>query len=244
MHKIHTCAALALSTILTAGAISTAYAAPEGNRAGPGDAGTHGMKIADIEARAKAMFDKVDTNHDGSVSRAEFDAAPPPPHMQRGMRGRGAMGDMGPMHHMMPMDGDHPPPPDADEAANPDGAGPNAPGRFMHRPDPKVELPALFTRLDANKDGKLTTAEFMKLPDARRAQMRDHMFKALDKDGNGSLSPTEFPPFVAYLKALDKNGDGVVTRDEMPRHGWGMHRPGGAAADGKRDAPNGAGGPE
>lgn len=131
------------------------------------------------------------------------------------------------------MGSDHPPPPDFDAPA-PQGAE-----GHPHRPDPKVALPALFKRLDANNDGRLSADEFAKLPDARRAQMREHMFRMLDKDGNGSLSREEFPPFVARLKALDKNGNGVVTRDELPRHGRRSHGPG-AENGPPNGSPNGA----
>lgn len=177
-----------------------AGAAPEGR----GWSG-HDIKIADAEAKATQMFDKVDSDHDGVVSHAEFDAAPRPRfpmhHMGLGM----AMAKLAPHNPHGPMSG-----PDGDHV----------------RPDPTVELPALFKRLDTNHDGHLTNGEFAKLPDAHRAQMQEHIYAMLDADHNGSLSRAEFPPLVAHLKALDKNSDGVVTTDELPRRGkrHGMNR--------------------
>ena len=251
-------AALGATFVLSAALCATALAAtvtaaaPEQHRWHRGDAKMPDIKIADMEAKAAAVFDKIDTNHDGAISAAEFDAMPPMGGMAR-MRGMhrmhpmgdrmgggmgdrmgGGMGDrMGGMGGGGAMGSDHPPPPDFDAPA-PQGAE-----GHPHRPDPKVALPALFKRLDANNDGRLSADEFAKLPDARRAQMREHMFRMLDKDGNGSLSREEFPPFVARLKALDKNGNGVVTRDELPRHGRRSHGPG-AGNGPPNGSPNGA----
>jgi Ca2+-binding EF-hand superfamily protein len=74
----------------------------------------------------------------------------------------------------------------------------------------------LFERLDADKDGRITKAEY----DAARAAE----FKTADKDGDGFLSKEEFAAhgdqrrgaFVDRMFArLDKNGDGRLTADEL-----------------------------
>jgi Ca2+-binding EF-hand superfamily protein len=85
--------------------------------------------------------------------------------------------------------------------------GPSAGERFRTQ---------FFERLDANKDGKVTKAEY----DAARAAE----FKAADKNGDGSVGKEEFAAygdqrrgdFVDRMFArLDKNGDGKLTADEL-----------------------------
>ena len=57
-------AALALS--------AAAYAAPEGPMADP--MGDQTVTRAEVEAKARAMFDKMDVNHDGKLDRADREA--------------------------------------------------------------------------------------------------------------------------------------------------------------------------
>ena len=125
----------------------------------------------------------------------------------------------------------------------PGGMGPGGPqagdeddGESGGRPGREQMLAAVFQRLDANKDGKLSTDEFTRLRDAQREEMQARHFARMDADGNGSLSRAEFPPMLAHLRTLDANKDGKVTRDEFPRH-HGRHgsqdgRPGDAAPRG------------
>ncbi len=77
---------------------------------------------------------------------------------------------------------------------------------------------ALFLeRMDANKDGKVTKAEF----DAFRAES----FKSADKNGDGVLDKDEFALYGDLRRAegierffarYDKNKDGKIAADEMP----------------------------
>ncbi len=55
------------------------------------------------------------------------------------------------------------------------------------------------------------------------------MFRALDANADGRLTPEEVRPAVeARFRAADANGDGAVTREEVPqRH---AHRGPGAPA--------------
>ena len=119
------------------------------------------------EARAKmanTMFDKIDTNKNGSLSRAEFVEHHRTMSMEHGgmpmEHGKGTMKHADMQHH----GGDHH---GMDHAAHAPSAGSSS-----------------FAKLDGNKDGKLSKAEMAKHP------MAAH-FAMLDADKNGYLSPKE-----------------------------------------------------
>ncbi|MCW5773695.1 MAG: EF-hand domain-containing protein [Rhodospirillaceae bacterium] len=88
-------------------------------------------------------------------------------------------------------------------------------------PNPAERFRAQFLeRLDTDKDGKVTKAEFLASYTAR--------FKAADKDGDGFLTKEEFAAygdqrrgeFVDRIFArLDKNGDGKLAADEIAHRG-------------------------
>lgn len=75
-----------------------------------------------------------------------------------------------------------------------------------------------FDKADTNRDDRVTSAEF--------SAFRLSQFGQLDRNGDGVVSPTDFPRLAklrpdAYAKLTgmigqsDANGDGVVTRAEM-----------------------------
>src|SRR5215468_11492747 len=73
-----------------------------------------------------------------------------------------------------------------------------------------------FERLDTNKDGKITKAEY----EASRAAE----FKSADKNGDGFISKEEFAAYSDQRRAdfvdrlfarLDKNGDGKLDAAEL-----------------------------
>lgn len=75
-----------------------------------------------------------------------------------------------------------------------------------------------FDKADTNRDNRVTSAEF--------SAFRQSQFGQLDRNGDGVVSPTDFPRLAklrpdAYAKLTgmigqsDANGDGVVTRAEM-----------------------------
>lgn len=97
------------------------------------------------------LFGAMDANHDGTVSKAEFDAFRP------GNR------------------------PDDGHPGNDQHWGPHGPGgRHMGMGPPDLN------RLDTDKDGKISLAEFS-------APMKDH-FNQMDANHDGSLSGEELKP--------------------------------------------------
>lgn len=128
-----------------------------------------GMKMPPTpEARAKmanTMFDKIDTNKNGSLSRAEFVEH----HRTMSMN-----------HGDMPM-GHHGKDTKKHEGMKHEGTGHHALDHAGHAPPAGGSV---FAKLDGNRDGKLSKGEMAKHP------MAAH-FAVLDVDKNGYLSPNE-----------------------------------------------------
>ena len=82
--------------------------------------------------------------------------------------------------------------------------------------DHKSDSQAVFKKLDANGDGKLSAAEMTRLPDVMKQQMLDK----IDTNHDGKIEKSEFE---AQAKAradrlfakMDTNGDGSISADEM-----------------------------
>lgn len=185
-----------------------------------------------------SMLTRLDWNGDGKVSRDEFVAAE---------RARFQMMDRGGAGVVLCKGA---------EGTAAQSAGPK-PGPWLHRGH-GWGARGFCAENDVNKDGKVTRDEFdaavakrfAKLSggggaitaDALAADMNQHMarmkaemFKSLDTNGDGKLTPAEYSaPAEAMFARLDANKDGVVTADEMRAafhaHHPGWHGPAGSAA--------------
>jgi Ca2+-binding EF-hand superfamily protein len=127
-------------------------------------------RSAQIQERRSGRFERLDSNHDGSISRAEFDGAfaaraehrrEGGPGMGRGRMGRGGMNQGGPGEGGMARRGGG--------MRGIGGFGANMLERLDSDHDGRVSLGeaqagalAMFDRVDANRDGTVT-------PDERRA---------------------------------------------------------------------------
>jgi Ca2+-binding EF-hand superfamily protein len=83
-------------------------------------------------------------------------------------------------------------------------------------------LSADFDVADANRDGKLDTAEMNAHREKMRVEMRakaEQRWKEADKDGDGALTREEaqasMPGLAERFEKFDSNGDGKIARDEM-----------------------------
>ncbi|MEZ5552791.1 MAG: EF-hand domain-containing protein [Pseudomonadales bacterium] len=185
-----------LRPLLTAAALVTALGASAEDANQPGEpAATREhrfpISVADLEARATAMFARIDGNADGVIDAAEFAAHDPGKGRHgehRGFRAPGAP-------HMR------------GERQSPGAAGS---ARAANRAEHEAEL---FKQLDQDADGALSEAEFAGLQAARKVLMQQRAFTRLDANGDGVLDREEFPP--RKLAGLDADGDGEISREEM-----------------------------
>ena len=109
---------------------------------------------------------------------------------------------------------------------------PAAPQPQAAQPIPRAvflkNMDADFARMDANRDGKVTKAEIEATQRAKAMReimaRNQQVFRELDKDHNGQLSPAEFAQFHAQppaangapmLKQFDSNHDGAIGQIEF-----------------------------
>jgi len=77
-----------------------------------------------------------------------------------------------------------------------------------------------FAKLDVNRNGRLSRAEFMAAAPAMPANLPDgrSLFAEFDRNRDGRISPEEFlAPFLANFDAIDRNHDQVLSPVELER---------------------------
>ena len=201
-------------------------------------------------ARFSPIFQSLDTDEDGELSKSEIkNAAKALRKLDKNKDGQLTMDEVRP--NFGPNGG-----PEGRRRGGPEGGtAPQASDSdamvknlvaFDKNGDGKLskdELPermqGMFERGDTNKDGFLTPDEIRVMAAAQQGQdgggqgpgrRMDPIFAALDLDHDGTLSEEEIDAAPESLKALDKNGDGKLTMDELRPAGG----PGGPPRDRQR----------
>ncbi len=146
------------------------------------------LSISNAEERAASRFAAIDSDGDGNLTLAEFEAAEGG---DRGMRERPRR------QHKRGM-GEH--------------------GRRAElRAAIDTEVFSLMDT-DGDGVISATEHSAADKRTIHRTARKRAMFKHLDKDASGTLQLSELSAPVARLKAADSDGDGMVTRDEMRSH--------------------------
>jgi Ca2+-binding EF-hand superfamily protein len=195
--------------LVAAGAAALATAAcglAQAQSGNEGSGGRHGifqsdsnsdgvLTRAEFDAGRTARFARLDADNNGQLTREEMHAQRGE-RGERGHRGRGHRG--GPGGHLNGAD------------ANNDGNITRE--EFLARPI------AMFERLDANSNGVIEASERPQRPE-RGAESGERRQRAdrpnPDADGNGTFSRAEFTAMGAHMfERLDANSDGRVTQEE------------------------------
>ncbi len=172
------------------------------------------------------LFTKLDKNQDGQVTADEL-TEDQKSHFERLLR----RGDKDANQSLSKDEFAEASKPEAPPEAAP-GGGPGGGPRGDFNPG------AMFERLDANKDGKLSKSE---IPEQMPGPFREGLMKAFEKAGKDELTREDMlrslgeamqgragggpggnrggGEMLQRLKSLDKNNDGKVTRDEFPAEG-------------------------
>ncbi len=159
------------------------------------------IDLGELKTAADARLAELDTDDNGLVSSAEFEAAEMRP--ERGPRD-GWRRDRGRRDGWRRDRGWW------------DGWRPNR--------GPRGNPAEVFSEADVDDDEKLSKEEFEAVPEAIRRLAQRRLFSRLDANDDASLNAEELPSRYSRLVALDANEDGKVTRDEMPRRGHRGHR--------------------
>ena len=208
-------AAVGLTALVGAGGLALAQQAGSSGPDAPppharffeADANHDGaVSRAEFDAFRTAEFARLDANHDGSVSREERRAAHPEGHGHHGQHdgdcGRGGPGgrEWGEGRH-----GDHLERADANHDGN------------ITREEFLAGPTRMFDVLDANHDGVISAderASARQRMDGERREAREHRPHP-DANNDGLLSRTEWNQAgAAMFDQLDANHDGRVTEQE------------------------------
>ena len=79
---------------------------------------------------------------------------------------------------------------------------------------------AQAAEIDADKNGTITVEELIAYHEKMRQQHMAERLKAMDRNGDGNVSVEEYEAAQTWRMArLDRNGDGQIESDEMQFHG-------------------------
>ena len=202
---------------------SAALAAESTSAMQPARAARHGRFMqpstrAEVQARTAAMFARLDTNHDGFVTKDELNAI----EARREEKAQARAQRFDPSKLFDRFDTNHDGQITAAELAAAHARHARA---ATGKPAPAAGFHGLFARADTNKDNVLTRAEFdamgqqlkarMEHASVARGGMATRMFDRSDTDKDGRVSLAEMQQAaLARFDRMDLNHDGTITPDE------------------------------
>jgi Ca2+-binding EF-hand superfamily protein len=226
--------------------LSERFAAASGGGSALSELQFANMRLGDVHKGSDRLFEKADWNADGKVSREEFLSVE---HVRFNRMDRRASGEVSctPRSHAAKAGGQ--------QSADKKDAG--AVSTHRHFGSRHARGKGFCAQFDANKDGKVTRAEFDTAANARFDKvaksggisrdgfyqmaaekvhdLQTRRFTKLDANHDGKLTLGEFEAQQKQMFArLDKNNDGAITKDEIMasrHHRFGGH--GGWHKDGK-----------
>lgn len=159
----------------------------------------------------KGRFMKhFDTNNDGSVNMAEFNAAAAERFKRMDSDANGILSKDEFRAHMRAKKDERKQKKFARMDTN--GNGSVERDEFLAHKQAKAERK--FTRMDKNGDGSVSKEEHASCKKGKHHKKR--MFKRMDKDGDGQVSQSEsLTAWSNWFKRIDANNDQVVTADEV-----------------------------
>jgi Ca2+-binding EF-hand superfamily protein len=174
----------------------------------------------DVQSHVATMFAKLDTDHDGFITKDELNAIQT--QREQKMEQRATQFDPSKIFDRLDL--------------NHDGKVTTVEAEAAHkqRVEAKGDEPAkahatafggLFAHADTNKDGVITRAEFDAMGQQMKAHMEQaavahggmagHMFDAADTNKDGKVSLAEMQQTaLAHFDRIDVNHNGKITRDE------------------------------
>jgi Ca2+-binding EF-hand superfamily protein len=174
---------------------------------------------AEVAANVGKMFARLDTNHDGSITKTEVDAIDAQRSQKLEKRAEGFKPD----RIFDRIDGNH----DGKITVAEEQAAHNARAVAKGKAPLQANATAftgLFARADANKDGAVTRAEFDVVGNQLHTHMEKaggrhgfagHMFEAADTNKDGKVALAEAQALaLQHFDRADLNHDGKLTPEE------------------------------
>lgn len=153
-----------------------------------------------VQNQRPSMFDSIDTNHDGSIDKAELTSF-----MQNHKGPKGDSVNIDQLFSKIDTNGDG-----SISKAESDA----------YQAKMAANRPDMFSRIDTNNDGSISKAEFSAFMSHRHSHAgKAGATAATDSDGDNDGSQSA----DSLFSAIDTNGDGVISKAELDAYHQKMH---------------------
>ena len=222
MNKLLTGGAVAAAFLMGGAAMATTETPQAAPTAQPAHAGRHARAAqpvtrAEVQSRTAAIFAKLDTNHDGFITKDELNAL----ESQREQKVEKRAENFDPAKIFDKLDTNH----DGKITVAEADAARAARAQAKGKPAQATSFQGLMARADTNHDNVLTRVEFdamaqqlkarMEHASVARGGMAERMFERADANKDGRVTLAEMQQeALARFDRLDLNHDGTITPQE------------------------------